>query len=427
MQYSAYLRWSRATLIVMCSFVAASCTRETASRTGVTEISYWRTLTGPAGDAQDELAERFNSSQNAVHVNVEFQGSYSDLATKLMTSSVSRRGPEVTQLGTFEIREFARAGVLVDLAPFVDGGAGIDTSDWPGTMLEAGRVEGGLYWLPFNVSVPLLYYNPEAFRESGIDSPPATWNEFVDDARRLTRRDAAGAIERHGVALWNNTWPLLSWIWSEGGELTDRNYTNITLDDPIVIEVLSTIQALLREGAAVMPDAASGGHRSAFMNGRAAMILDSPAPYAEIAAGASGFEPMVALYPSGRAGRIYAPGGGGLAMLSTTERPKRAAAWEFIRWMLAPESLAFYAEQTGYAAFSESSRSAAGGWIHDEKRAIIHEALPYLRGDFSVTMSPAVRNAFDNAFRRIVIEDIDPATALREADAEAERNIQEEL
>ena len=119
-------------------------------------LTYWRTLTGAAGEAQDELVKSFNESQERVTVLSEFQGSYGDLATKLMTASVAKTGPDVTQLGTFEIRQFARSGILVDLTPFLEGPEGLDTSDWPATMLEAGRVDGGIYWLPFNVTVPVL-------------------------------------------------------------------------------------------------------------------------------------------------------------------------------------------------------------------------------------------------------------------------------
>jgi ABC-type glycerol-3-phosphate transport system substrate-binding protein len=146
-------------------------------------IVYWRTLTGGAGDAQDELVDRYNAAQNEILVTSEFQGGYVDLATKLMTAVVSGEGPDVTQLGTFEIRQFATAGALVDLTEYVQSADGLDTSDWPGTMLDAGRVGEGLYWLPFNVTVPVLYYNPIHFEEVGFNGPPETWAEFYEFAR----------------------------------------------------------------------------------------------------------------------------------------------------------------------------------------------------------------------------------------------------
>jgi ABC-type glycerol-3-phosphate transport system substrate-binding protein len=383
-------------------------------------------LTGGAGDAQDELVDRYNAAQNEILVTSEFQGGYVDLATKLMTAVVSGEGPDVTQLGTFEIRQFATAGALVDLTGYVESADGLDTSDWPGTMLDAGRVGDGLYWLPFNVTVPVLYYNPVHFEEAGLNGPPETWAEFYEFARALSRSEGVDKPARKGVALWNITWPLVSAIWSEGGRLTTKDYASVTLDDPVAVEVLTAFQKLVKEGAAVMPDAASGGHRAAFINGQASMILDSPAPFEQIMESAVGFTPAVAPYPAGSAGKVYAPGGGGLAMLSTAPEENRAAAWAFMKYMLSPEQIARYAERSGYTAFTGASRERAGDWIHEDGRATIHEALAHLRGDFSLNMSPALRNAFDQAFQRIMIEMAGVREALEAADARAEAALVDE-
>lgn len=407
--------------LVACLFVLlllqAGCRRDTGDAPGgVTRLTYWRTLTGPGGEAQDALVARFNAAHPDIEVSSEFQGGYADLAAKLMTAAAAGDGPDVTQLGTFEIREFARSGLLVDLRRFMLGEGGLDTSGWPGTLRVAGEVDGAIYWLPFNVSVPVLYYNEDAFEAAGLDGPPQTWDAFFVQARELSDPETG----RAGVAFWNITWPFVSMIWSEGGELTDRQYENITLDDPIAIAVMERVQALVRDGAAIVPTAAEGGHRAAFQSGRAAMILDSPAGLAELTAN-SDFPVGVAPYPAGEAGRVYAPGGGGIAMLSRVPEAKREAAWAFMKHMLSPESIAYFAEQSGYVAFSEGARAEAADWLAGEDIAALHEALPHVRGDFSINMAPPVREAFDSAFLAIVMKDAPVAETLAEADARAEQ------
>ena len=403
-------RTSRALTFLPLWLSIMSCSSFTApAPSGAAAVTYWRTLTGAAGDAQDELVARFNAAQDGVHVDSQFQGSYSDLAAKLTAANLSGVGPDVSQLGTFEIREMAEQGMLVDLRPYIEGPEGIDTSDWPGTMVDAGKVGEGLYWLPFNVTVPTLYYNRDAFAHAGLPGPPQTWGEFFAYAETLTTPDRAG------VALWNITWPYLSIIWSEGGTLNSPDYTSITLDDPVAIEVFTRLQELVKSGAAVMPEQASGGHRAAFRSGRAAMILDSPAPYSDILAGAQGFTPDVAPYPTGMAGRVYAPGGGGIVMLTLCPEENRESAWAFVRFMLSPESLAYYAKESGYAPFTKASRAAWPELADDPRRTRMLEALPHLKGDFSLNMAPALRNAFDQAFQEIMVQGAAPATALKRA------------
>lgn len=388
-------------------------------------LTFWHT--GAAGAAQDELVDIFNASQDDIFVVSEFQGGYGDLATNLLAAHAAGVGPDVTQLGTFEIIEFAKSGVLVDLKPFIEGANGIDTGNWPGTMLSAGDVDGQIVWLPLNVSVPVLYYNTDAFAEAGLAGPPETWEEFYDYARKLTVKDTNGVVQRTGTALWGISWPFLSNVWSEGGEFTTRDYSNVTLNDPIVVEVMTEYQNLIQEGAATLPDSASGGHRAAFKNGQAAMILDSPAPFAEIFAESVGFTPGVANYPAGAAGKVYAPGGGGIAMMSITAEAKRDAAWTFIKFMLKDESLALLAERSGYAAFHEGARRSAAGFLTDQRYATMHDALPFLRGDFTMNTSPAVRTAFDEALQKILIDGADVQAALDAADAKAEEGLKDEI
>jgi ABC-type glycerol-3-phosphate transport system substrate-binding protein len=84
---------------------------------------------------------------------------------------------------------------------------------------------------------------------------------------------------------------MLSAVWSQGGELMDKSTQQPTLNSPIIAETLKPFQDLVKEGAAIIPDKASGGHRAAFKNGKAAMIFDSPLLMRDYLA-IGGFTPM---------------------------------------------------------------------------------------------------------------------------------------
>jgi len=180
------------TLALVCVLAGlfASCSQERGGST--TTITYWRTLSGAAGDTQDKLVTKFNAAHPDMPVKSEYQGTYSDLATKLIAATAARSGPDVTQLGTFEIRQFAKSGGLVDLTPYLSGANGIDRSDWPESMAHAGEIDGGTYWLPFNVAVPTLYYNKEALTEVGATEVPGTWSKFFALVRALTKPNRPG-------------------------------------------------------------------------------------------------------------------------------------------------------------------------------------------------------------------------------------------
>ena len=62
-------------------------------------------------------------------------------------------------------------------------------------------MEGFVYAVPLSVDSLALYYNKDIFNAAGITSPPTTWDEFVEDARGMTKIDANGQIIQSGAAM----------------------------------------------------------------------------------------------------------------------------------------------------------------------------------------------------------------------------------
>lgn len=61
---------------------------------------------------------------------------------------------------------------------------------YPQGMLELITVDGEIYSVPVNIHRSnLIWYNPAVLEEAGIDGPPATWDEFLQQAELL---EAAG-------------------------------------------------------------------------------------------------------------------------------------------------------------------------------------------------------------------------------------------
>lgn len=61
--------------------------------------------------------------------------------------------------------------------------------------------DGLVFGVPLYVDTLALYYNTSLFNSAGIVFPPGDWDEFVSDARRLTKRRQAGDILISGAAL----------------------------------------------------------------------------------------------------------------------------------------------------------------------------------------------------------------------------------
>src|SRR3989344_6229668 len=58
-----------------------------------------------------------------------------------------------------------------------------------------------LYGIPFAIDPSALYWNRDFFASETIALPPTTWDEFLEDARKLTKRTENGNITRSGAAM----------------------------------------------------------------------------------------------------------------------------------------------------------------------------------------------------------------------------------
>jgi multiple sugar transport system substrate-binding protein len=61
--------------------------------------------------------------------------------------------------------------------------------------------DGKVYALPLSVDSLALYYNKDLLNQAGITAPPATWLDFDDAVKKMTRVDAFGNITLSGAAM----------------------------------------------------------------------------------------------------------------------------------------------------------------------------------------------------------------------------------
>ncbi len=380
-----------------------------------TKIVYWRSLASFRGEAQDELGRQFNASQDEVEVEVQFQGAYSELEQKFLAGIAARQVPDVVMLCDTCFPQFARSGALLDIQPLIDGPDGMDTSEFFGTLFKAGNVDGVQYWVPFATSTPIMMYNPDMFAKAGLSGPPKTWDEFFEYAKKLTIKEG-NDIKQYGCSSGTIGWQWQSQVWSQGGQLSDENF-NTFIDSPVWIEELSKWRKATNvDKSIVFPSSAEGGSLGYFSNGLAAMLFTSTANVSQVVSQAQGFKPMSAFMPGGKAGLIVPSGGSGLAIPALAPKETNAAAWKFIKFMVSPESNAYFSKMTGYMPMTAGTVKAMEAFLneHPEQKVSIDQ-MAYARGQSELNASGRGNSEIQKIYERILIGNEDPAVLLPEA------------
>lgn len=128
-------------------------------------------------------------------------------AQKALSAIAGGVPPDVMGLGTYT-KDWVARGVVRPLDDWIardaDGPYAIRLDQYYPASLEHVRFQESVYAIP-DWSIPMaLYYNRDLLRQAGfVDAagdplPPATWEQWFDYNRQLSRRDEAGNFTRIG-------------------------------------------------------------------------------------------------------------------------------------------------------------------------------------------------------------------------------------
>ena len=394
---------------------------------GAVKVTYWRSLTGAAGDAQDELVRRFNESQSEVFVDVQFQGAYAELVQKLQAGLVAGEVPDLVLLDSPFVVLFAKEGVLVPLDEMAaDASKGLDLGRFIPGLIQDGYYDGSLYALPLMRSTPLLYYNRDLFQEVGLpDRVPETWDEFKEFCAKLTKMEGDQPVRVGASFTMGQTtahWYFQGAVYAFGGEVSDADF-NIKLTEPEAKAAAQLWQDLVFKDKIAM--AGIEDAQTDFLNGRAGMVFGSTGSMANLMSKAT-FQLGAGFMPAQVKRQV--PVGGSVIAMTSTDKARQAATWEFMKWVTSPENNAYIVEKTGYMPTSEASMEVESLKAYYEKypeRKVAVEQLQYARPQASVISLGKGTEILRSAVEKLLVANMPVDQVMEEAAAELTKEYEE--
>lgn len=188
----------------------------------------------------------------------------SQLTTKALRMASSHSLPDILILDGSEMPQFAAAGGLEPLEKL-----GVSTEGVPEGIRRYGSYQGTYYAAARAVNSLGLFYNKDILARAGI-TPPTTWAELRDDARRLTTGKQYGIGLSAGGAE-DGVFQFLPFMWSNGGD--ERH-----LDTPQVAQALQFWKDLLADGSLSKSTVnwTQADVNDQFIAGNAAMMINGP-------------------------------------------------------------------------------------------------------------------------------------------------------
>lgn len=274
-----------------------------------------------------------------------------DLGAKIQTSVAGGAPPDIAFMPPGDFLHYAQSGQLLDLTAFAEK-EGFDWKDYYySANLDVFVVDGELYGVGDGMSPYALTYNKNMFDEAGLPYPDEnwTWDDMLAAAQKLTKdKDGDGKTDQWGIVF--QTWNYRPWIWMNGGDLFNEDFSEILITEPEVVEALQWM-ADLRFKHKVLPPVdvlqPYPGEFFMFMDNKVAMSIDAWVPaVAFFYPGIKDFQWDVAPLPKHpRTGlRVSAQGNWAIAAFAQTKHPEETyLVW---RWMTSDPGM--HARSMGY-------------------------------------------------------------------------------
>jgi len=216
--------------------------------------------------------------------------------------------------------------------------------------------------VPFYAEPLMLFINNDIFTKNFIASPPKTWDEFLNDAAKFTKKDSSGNIAISGAALGRaenieNAPLILTTLFLQSGEKIINNLGEVVLNEPLNIGGVtlhpaeSSLQFITdfanpkknsQSWSGALPEA-----KDAFINGELAMYFGKISEHNEIKNKNVHLSFSAALLP--QLADTTRPITGGVMFALAVPKASKAQqqAWQFIQFLSSAENSASYADKTG--------------------------------------------------------------------------------
>lgn len=345
-------------------------------------------------------------------IKVEVQAIPWDTAhDKLLTAVASKNGPDVIQMGTTWIPEFAAAGALKDMAPYIEQYPSMKADNFFDGAVQTTKYEDKTVAVPFYVETRAMFYRTDLLGEVGYPEGPKTWDELKDASQKLVAKGGAGhyALPIEG----KDSIFTAIFAWQNGSELIDSS-RQPQFNQPAYVDTINYLKSFYDEG--LSPLGTDLDTVAAFKDGTMGMFISGPWMIQTVKEKAPEIDGKwaVTTLPA-KISNTSSIGGADLSIFNYSKNPDEAAKF-----------IAFMAEQDAQLKYYETSNSMPAlkaAWDNDALKdpmiAAFGKQLENTRPAPTVREYEEIAQAAMASFEQITVGGADTQTELDKLNAKA--------
>ena len=390
------------------------------------EVQWWHAMSGALGDRVGELARRFNAEQKEFKVVPVFKGSYDETLAAGIAAFRAKNPPHILQV--YEVGTATMMAAKGAIKPVYEVMAQANKNWNPNDYVAAVASyytdkSGKMLSLPFNSSTPVFFYNKDVFKKAGVATPPKTWREVQEAAKKSKAAGAACGFTT-GWQSWVMLETMSAW---HNQEFATRSNGFEGLDAKLSFNTLMLVRhiSLLSSWAKGELFTYAGRRNepeAKFFNGECAMLTSSSAAYANIKKNAK-FEFGVAKLPyyDEETGAPFNTiiGGASLWVMAGKQPAEYKGVARFFEFLSSPVIAAEWHQETGYLPITNAAYLATQkGGFYDRNPGTDISVLQ-MNSKKPTSLSKGVRLGNFVQIRAIIDEELESVWAGKKAPKEA--------
>ncbi|MFA9430874.1 extracellular solute-binding protein [Egicoccus sp. AB-alg2] len=416
---------------------------------GVTEVPVWIAFTDARLDWTRDVAAAFNEQLDGYEITVQGYDNYEALFDATLLAVDQGNPPAVVQYfeaATTEANDaVTNAGdpLFTSVTEAIGGRDQIlDVPVVIDDVVESAAnyytIDGELRSMPWNTSSAIMFTNRTMLEEAGVDEIPDTWQGITEACDTIMASDAA---PEHCITWPNHSWFIEQSIAQQGEVLANNDNgragraDEVAIDTPAMVDYVTWWKELQDAGHYVYTGVQRDwdGTYNAFASQQVPFLIYSSSDTTLLTEEGEngGFEVEASFMPGNgdraEGGNII--GGATLWLVDGLETETEDVALAFLNFLNNPENAADWHRVTGYIPITNAAVELLEeeGWFEENPNSAVAgeqlAAAPASPATAGVLMGNfvAIRDVITGAIEDVLVNDLDPADRMSQADEEAQR------
>lgn len=256
--------------------------------------------------------------------------------------------PDVTRANEEDLTKWGATGHLLDVTAIVNEMKAREGGINEGSLPLA-TMNGQILGVPMGIAANAAHVRSDKFKEAGYGGLPATWEEFIEASKKVTKPPFYAYGMALGLVPSDSLGDVMSVVRAYGGSLIDAQ-NRPALESDATIQAFKLINVMYND-AKIIPRGSlswdNSGNNRAFQSGQVAYALNPTSIYSSLIADRSPFLEATILErpPGGPAGRFSTASTDHYSVFKKSPHPELAMG--LIQHFMKPENYSRFIVEAG--------------------------------------------------------------------------------